>query len=147
VPPSRARSRLLPRWCRLRDDLQPARGTFTYVGVVGLGVVAIVPGGRLLSLRRGLSRWLGDAQQLDLEDEGRARLDERGPALVAVCKVGRADEPALASHLHELEGFGPALDHAVQRQRRGPATLHGAVEDRAVGEPSLVVDRRRIGGL
>src|SRR5882724_4489447 len=140
-------SPLLPRWCRLRDDPSPARGTFPYVGVVGLGVVAVVPGGRLLRLWCGPSRWPGDPQQLDLVDEGCARLDERGPALVAVRKVGGADEPALAADLDELEGFGPALDHRVQRHRRGLTTLHGAVEDRAVGQSSFVLDRHRISGL
>src|SRR5437867_5844476 len=47
--PQRA-SRLLPRWCRLRYDPQPARATFPHVRVVGLGVVAVVPGGRLRRL-------------------------------------------------------------------------------------------------
>src|SRR5260370_41362100 len=128
-------------------DLQPARGTFTHVGEVGLGVVAVVPGGRWLRLRRGLSRWLGDPEQLDLKDEGRARLDERGPALVAVRKVGGADEPALASHPYQLEGFGPALDHAVQPHPCGPATPPGAGPDRAGADPSLVGHRPRIRAL
>src|SRR5438132_1011472 len=75
------------------------------------------------------------------------RLRWRWPTRAPERKNVGAEVPALASHLYELEGFGPALDHPVQRHRRGLATLPGAVEDRAVDESSFVLDRHRIGGL
>src|SRR5919198_4494374 len=88
---------------------------------------------------------LQDFQELDLEDERRARLDRRRPALVAVRDVGGAHEPALAAYLHQWQGLAPALDDAPQADRQRLAALHGAVEDRAVDELSLVVDLQLVG--
>src|SRR5688572_19477553 len=59
-----------------------------------------------------------DLEQLDLEDQRGARLDARRRAAVAVGDLRGTDEAALAAGLHELHALGPALDDAVQRERR-----------------------------
>src|SRR6185369_1664096 len=53
-------------------------------------------------------RLLHDLEQLDLEYQRRARLDLAAHRAVAIGEVRRADEAALAAHLHELHGLGPA---------------------------------------
>src|SRR3989440_9286184 len=89
---------------------------------------------------------LHDLQELDLEDERRARLDHRGPPLVAVRQVGGAHETAFAADLHQWHALAPALDDAArQADRQRLTALDRAVELRAVDERPLVVDLHSIG--
>src|SRR5207249_4280867 len=80
-----------------------------------------------------------DVQELHVEDESCSRLDSWRGAAVTIGEVGRTDEPALAPDLHELQGFGPAGDHLVEREGRGLAAVDGAIEDRPVGERAVVM--------
>src|SRR5215471_14528891 len=91
-------------------------------------------------------RLLQDLEQLYLEDQRGARPDLRRHAAVAVPDARRTHELALSPDLHELEPFGPAGDHLIQRKRRGLLPLDGAVEDGAVGELALVVHLDLVGG-
>ena len=55
------------------------------------------------------------------------------------------DHAALAAHLHELQGFGPAGDHPADVQcHRLAAMLRRTVEHRAIDELTLVVDAHAI---
>src|SRR5581483_5115110 len=90
---------------------------------------------------------LHDLEQLDLEHERRARLDLRRLAAIAVRDVRRTDELRLPADLHHLHALGPALDDAVQRERRRLAALHRAVEHRTVGQCARVVHLHRVRGL
>src|SRR5919201_6105122 len=92
------------------------------------------------------ARLLDDLEQLDLEDERRARLDLRRRAAVAVGGVRGTDEAALAADLHLLDAFGPALDHPVERKRDRLAALDRAVEHGAVRQRALIVHLHFVGG-
>src|SRR5262249_30718407 len=88
---------------------------------------------------------LHDLEQLDLEHERRAGLDRGRRAAIAVGDVGRTDEPGLAAHLHLAHALGPALDDAVQGERRRLVALVGAVELGAVDERAAIVDLHLVG--
>src|SRR5216684_3978255 len=90
---------------------------------------------------------LHDGQQLDLEDERRARLDARGRATLGVRQIGGTDETALLADLHQLQGLIPALDDAVERKRRRLAPLDRAIEDAPVGQHPLIMHLDLVRGL
>src|SRR5690242_12584133 len=92
-------------------------------------------GGPGLSDLHGAGGLLGvaDAQQLNLEEERRARGDRAaGAGVVAVGEVGGDRDFPGRADLHLLESLGPTLDDAVDRESRGLAALVRAVEDGAV---------------
>ncbi len=64
-------------------------------------------------------RALGNAVQVDHEDERRVRRDLRRAALGAVAEAGRDDQLAPAADLHAGDALLPARDHAGQGQRGG----------------------------
>src|SRR6059058_3033517 len=65
---------------------------------------AWAPGDRVRSRRRSVR------DEVDHEDQGLARLDRRGRALVAVGEVGGDGQLATAADLHALHTQVPALD-------------------------------------
>src|SRR5262245_48491777 len=88
-----------------------------------------------------------DLEEFNLEHQRGAWLDSgRGPA-VTVGEIRRADQPALAAHLHRADPFAEARDHVVQRKDRRLAPLTRGVEDGAVGERAVVMDLYGISGL
>src|SRR5690606_35029996 len=88
-----------------------------------------------------------DAEQLDVEEQGRARADVRRRAVIAVGGGGRAHQPALAADLHVLHAFGPAGYDGVERDGGRLAARHRAVDHFAVGERAVIVDLDHVGGL
>jgi hypothetical protein len=52
----------------------------------------------------------------------------------------RANDPALTAHLHRLQRFGPARDHALERERHWLVSLTRAVEDFTVELRALIVN-------
>ena len=64
----------------------------------------------------------------------------------AIGEVGGDPEAALFALDHELQAFGPAFDHAVERETGGLAAFDRAVEEFAVGGPAGIVDGHGVGG-
>eukprot|EP01035_Chromulina_nebulosa_P035560 gene35560-47817_t len=90
---------------------------------------------------------LGDGNQLDFEVERGVRRDHAAGAARAVGDRRRAGQLGLAARLHLLHAFGPAGNHAVERELGGFAALVGAVELLAgVGEGAAVVHLDHVGG-
>src|SRR5439155_25756874 len=54
-----------------------------------------------------------DREELDFEDQRRARWDDAARAAIAVPQVRRDDELALAADLHGPDALVPALGHAA----------------------------------
>src|SRR5580658_7924797 len=99
---------------------------------------------------RGRSRcrrgWL-DLEQLNVELQCRTGLDLRAHLALAIGDCGRTDDARLAANFHQLDGFGPARNHAVERKGRAAAVLRRAVEHVAIGEPAFVSHFYFIGTL
>ncbi len=92
----------------------------------------------------GGSLWsLGDVEQLDVEHQ-----HALGPVgLAGIGELLGNPQAALLAHDHQLQAFGPALDHLAEAEgRRLPATYR-AVEHLAVRRPAAVVHGHRIGRL
>src|SRR6478609_8255577 len=88
-----------------------------------------------------LRRLRDDGQELDFEVERRVRRDDAAAgATLAVGHGGGAHDPGLAARTHQLHGFGPALDDAIELELGRLAALVGAVEFAAVEEAAAVVD-------
>ena len=85
-------------------------------------------------------RLLVDVEQFNFKNQHLVGTDELTCAAFAVGEGGGNEEFELAADLHELQSFGPSGDHAADRESRGLAALDGAVEHRAVGERSGVVN-------
>src|SRR3989344_2498957 len=77
-------------------------------------------------------RSAADGDEFDLEVERGIGWDHATGSPGAVSDGGRAGQLGLATRLHALHAFGPAGDHAVERERRRLAALVGAVELLAV---------------
>lgn len=89
---------------------------------------------------------LGDAQQFHFElQRGVRRNHAAAGTALAVGDRRRAGELGLAANLHLLHAFGPALDHAVERELDRLAALVGAVELLAVGKGAAVVHFHGVG--
>ncbi len=58
-------------------------------------------------------------------------------------RVGNPESPLFAFD-HELHAFGPALDDPVEGERGGLAAEHRAVEHRAVGFPTRIVNGHQV---
>src|SRR5690606_5540413 len=87
-------------------------------------------------------------EEFDLEDErGVGRNAAR--ALSAIGELWRNDELAAAAHAHPGEAFVPAVDDlaSTQCKRNRLAPYDGAVEERAVGEPAVVVHPHHVARL
>src|SRR5262245_30013454 len=80
-----------------------------------------------------------DAEQLDFELQRRVGRDHAARSALAVRARRRAGQLGLAADLDALHTFGPALDHAVERELRRLAARVGAVELLAVGKGAAVV--------
>src|SRR5260221_11117482 len=78
-----------------------------------------------------------------MEDEHARR--GTGAGVVAVSEVAWDPEARLLSFDHQLNAFGPSLDHAVQTEADGFAARHGAIEHLAVGRPTRVVHLHVVG--
>src|SRR4051812_10632231 len=65
---------------------------------------------RRAALQPGCARPLPDADEVDDEHEGRARLDDAARAAVAVRLVRRDGQPAPSADLHAGDALVPALD-------------------------------------
>ena len=86
----------------------------------------------------GGRRRRSDAEQLDVEDQG-ARRTAGTTRCIAIGQVGWNPETALLSHHHQLQTFGPTLDHALSGNSAGWPRSDRAVEHLAVGHPAGVV--------
>ena len=86
---------------------------------------------------------LDNLQQFNLEQKRRVSRDPRR-SLWTVCQIGGTGDPALATHLDVLQGFGPARNHPGQRKGCGFASVHRAVEHRAVTERPVVCAGQRV---
>src|SRR5262245_5770237 len=71
---------------------------------------------RRVIIARGALRAL-DADQLDFEDQRRARWDHATGAAVAVAQMCGDDQLALATHLNPPDAFVPALDDPAAPDR------------------------------
>src|SRR5713226_6629362 len=90
-----------------------------------------------------------DAQQLHLEDQGRARGNHGARAAIAVSQMGGDDQLPLAADLHGDDTLVPALDDAPRAHReleRG-AAIHRAVELGPALEPARIVHAHGVTGL
>src|SRR5262245_45948263 len=83
-------------------------------------------------------RFRGDRKQLDFKDQRGPGRDVLAGPLVAVGQVGRQIQLPFGADRHELQGFGPASDDLVDRERGRLATLVRAVELRAVDQRPTV---------
>src|ERR1700678_4548302 len=137
------------RWATLRPTvvlpvpMKPTRYRFTSSGFRGMAPCGWAAAALLCRSRDGHGRRGRDVQELDLEDEHRARRDAGAP-VVAVAELRGNEEhdlPALADLLHAL---GPPGDDAVERDLERLAGAVGAVEDGAVDERPRVVDLDRV---
>src|ERR1700746_258670 len=97
-----------------------------------------------LLLSFGLLR-LADREQFYFEDQGGSGADVCAGAAIAVGEVGGDEELPLRSDWHQLQRFGPALDHAVHGEAGGLSALVGAVEFFAVDQGAAIVDGDRVG--
>src|ERR1019366_5139516 len=86
-------------------------------------------------------------QQLDFENQRGSARNRGRVAVVPVRDVGRAHQPGLSTYLHLLHAFGPAFNHAAQRELRGLIALVRAVKLRSVDQCAPIVHLHRIGGL
>src|SRR6185369_3791330 len=82
---------------------------------------------------------LFDAEQLDLEDEGRVWRNIPAGAAGTVGQFGRADELGLAADLHQLYPFGPAGDHPCEWETDRLVALVRAVELLTVGQRAAII--------
>src|SRR5262245_22415556 len=87
-----------------------------------------------------------DLEQLHLEAQRGAGLDQLALAGLPVGDRGRAVDLGLAADVHQLQTLGPAGNHAVEREDRGLVALVRAVELRAVAQRAAVVNLDGIGG-
>jgi len=78
--------------------------------------------------------------------------DQRGPgrnvvpcSALAVAQLGRQHQLGLTAFVHELQAFGPARDHTVQRKADRLPT-EGRVELGAVDQLAAVVHGHRVAG-
>ena len=85
----------------------------------------------------------------ELEGQGGARRNRRGPARGSVGDLGRTHEAALAALAHHRHPFGPAADHPVEGEAGGLSAVDAAVEDFPVRKGSVVVhlDHAGSGGV
>src|SRR5437667_5732939 len=95
---------------------------------------------RMPSRSRLISRGV-DREQLDLEDQRRARRNHAAGAPIAVAEMRRDDELALPAHAHRADAFVPAFDDAslagLKHQRL--AAIDRRVVLLSTLQPSLVV--------
>ena len=83
--------------------------------------------------------------QFHFENEEAVTRNLRATAVRTVSEVARDPSGHLATNLHELEHFGPARNHSVNREFERLATVNGAVELGAVEERTSVVDLDDVG--
>ena len=86
-------------------------------------------------------------QQLDFENQRGSARNRGRVAVVPVRDLGRAYQPGLPTYFHFLHAFGPAANHAAQRELRGLIALVRAVKLRSVDQCAPIVHLHRIGGL
>src|SRR2546427_6285364 len=82
---------------------------------------------------------LHDLEQLDLEDQSRAGLDDGRRPPITIGDVRGTDQLALAADLHSLEPFGPALYDLIDGKLPGSSPLNRAVEDGPVDEGAVIM--------
>src|SRR6185503_3361128 len=100
--------------------------------------------GARLRLRRRFRALLSEADQLDVEAQRRAGLDD-ALRLLAVGDLARAHQVGLAAGLHLLDRLGSARDQAIELELRGLSALARAVEHASVAQLALVMDGHQIG--
>ena len=88
---------------------------------------------------------LADRDQLDVKDKSFTGTDVSTCAAIAVGEIGGNEELPLRSDRHQLQRFGPALDHASDGKRSRLSTLVRAVEFFAVDQRAAIIDGDRIG--
>src|SRR3990167_9349693 len=86
----------------------------------------------------GNQQVLQNVEQLDVEYQNAVRRDAAN-ALSAVSQFARHVQAPFAAGIHQLQGFGPAGDHATHGEFRSLAALVGAVEHSAVDQGAVVV--------
>src|SRR5262249_13794703 len=84
-------------------------------------------------------------ERLHLSPQRGAGPDERRLPAVAVGDLGRAVDLRAATHLHQLQRFGPAWDHTVERKLCRLVAIVRAVELGAVAQRAAVVHLDAIG--
>ena len=103
----------------LRFSSHPAAGDQMHQDCCGLfGAGTAVPTGAIprprspgrSRARRSSSLW--HAQQRDVEDERRVRGNSGARARIAVCELGRDDQPALSADPHAGDALAPSSDDA-----------------------------------
>src|SRR5687767_422103 len=87
-----------------------------------------------------------DAEELDLEHQGRVGGNGAREAAWAVGQIRRDGELALAADLHAGDALIPALDHApgAELELERLAAILAGIELLAVGQPARVVDLDRL---
>ena len=85
--------------------------------------------------------------QLHIEDQGLVGADVAAGTARAVGEFGGDKKTVFGPFLHELNAFGPAGDHLVQREFDGLFAAIRAVKDGAVDEGAFIVDFNGIGGF
>ena len=99
---------------------------------------------RFLGIGRSLGCFL-DGDQFHIKDQ-----HATGAAAArngrAVGEFFRNPETALLTGHHQLETFGPALDHATEGETRGLTAAHRAIKHFPVRRPAGVMNGHRIGG-
>ena len=78
-----------------------------------------------------------DFEKLHVKDEESPRTSTA--RVVSVGEFGGDPEATLFAHDHELKSFGPAFDHAVQRETGFLVPFVGAIKQFSVGGPTGVV--------
>src|SRR5690349_16533493 len=91
---------------------------------------------------------LPHTEQFDVENQRGVRWDHTACTARSVSQIRRDGEFTLASHLHPLHPFVPALYDSprAERKRKGLSTIDGAIELFAVFQPARIVDARRLSG-